>query len=296
MVRPPSTRSAMIKAWLPPTCSLTSIARMSARCARHVALDEPATPPARTRRGARGRDRRSSRGYLPLTPTVVIERVKTPTGEMVLSRRGQDFSIRVGSVELMNTRYHASEDALGRSACERLAAVRAPRVLIGGLGLGYTLRAALDALPASALIDVIEIVPEVVRWNRSVVGHLARRPLDDHRVVVRVADVVDVIGASCAAYDAIILDVDNGPDGLSHRNRALYRRSGLAHARRALVPNGILAVWSSFESPTFTTSLREVGFATDVQSVYANGRAGSRHWIWLARRNATGKKLGEGQP
>ena len=218
-----------------------------------------------------------------MKPNVVVERVQTPAGEMVLSQRGSEFSIRLGSIELMNSRAHASEDALGRLGCEPLARQRAPRVLIGGLGLGYTLRAALDVLPAGARVDVIEIVSAVVRWNRAAVGEVARRPLEDPRVVVSVADVVDVIRASTAAYHSIILDVDNGPDGLWEDNRELYRRNGLVALRRALVPGGLLAVWSSFDSPTFTRSLRELGFSAEVRAMRANGRKGSRHWIWLAR-------------
>ncbi|MBS1122459.1 MAG: Spermine synthase [Deltaproteobacteria bacterium] len=216
-----------------------------------------------------------------MIPNVVLERVDTPDGEMVLSQRGRDFSIRVRGVELMNSRSHGSEDELGRITCQPLADRTAPRVLIGGLGLGYTLRAALDVLPSNARLDLVEIMPAVVRWNRAVVGALASHPLDDPRVTVIEADVGLVIGRSTAHYDAILLDVDNGPDGILETNAALYRRTGLERAHAALTPRGVLAVWSSFDSPTFTLWLRQVGF--DVELVRSN-QHGARHFVWLARR------------
>ncbi len=215
-----------------------------------------------------------------MIPNVVIERVSTPDGEMVLSRRGADFSIRVRGVDLMNSRIHGSEDELGRITCEPLRSRPAPHVLIGGLGLGYTLRAALDVLPAGARVDIVEIIPDVVRWNRNLVGELANHPLADPRVTVIEADVALVIARSKARYDAILLDVDNGPDGILEGNAALYKRTGLERARAALVADGVLAVWSSFDSPTFTTWLRQVGFA--VELVRSN-QHGARHFVWLAR-------------
>jgi spermidine synthase len=216
-----------------------------------------------------------------LIPNVVIERVASPLGEMVLSRRDNDFSIRVAGVELMNSHNHASEDELGRIATAPLANHAAPRLLVGGLGLGYTLRAALDTLPATAQVEVAELVPEVVRWNRTVLGFLAGNPLDDPRVRVIEADVAHVIAGATAHYDAIVLDVDNGPDGLAKTNAVLYQRAGLATARSALVPGGVLAVWSSFASPTFTTWLAETGFTARVERIRAHG---ATHYIWLARR------------
>lgn len=206
---------------------------------------------------------------------------------MVLSRRGEDFYIRVGSVELMNSRNHGSEDELGKRAGELVREVRAPRLLVGGLGLGYTLRAALEALPPAASVDVVELVPAVVRWNRTVVGALARHPLADPRVTVIEDDVARVIAASPAGrYHAILLDVDNGPDEVFDKNAALYRRAGLIAARAALGPRGVLAVWSSFESATFTRWLRDVGFDVEVARIRAAYRGGPRHYIWFARRPA----------
>lgn len=209
---------------------------------------------------------------------VTVERVATPAGEMTLSRRGDEFSIRVRGVELMSSRSHHSEDELGRRACAMIRDVAKPRVLIGGLGMGFTLRAALDS--CAGAIDVVELVPEVVRWNRTLLADLAGRPLEDPRVTVIEDDVGRVIDKA-TGYHAIILDVDNGPDELFASNAKLYRRNGLVAAFRALVPGGVYAAWSSFESNTFTAWLREVGFDVVVERIKAHG---SRHVIWLARR------------
>jgi spermidine synthase len=214
-------------------------------------------------------------------PTIVVDRTAVPGGELVLSRRGDEWSIRVRRVELMNSRTHGSEDELGRMTCARIAGRTAPRVLVGGLGFGFTLRATLDALDAAARVDVVEIVPAIVRWNRELLGDLAKHPLADPRVTVIEADVAEVIRAAHGTYDAILLDTDNGPDGVYDGNAGLYKRAGLAAAHAALVPGGVLAVWSAFESPTFTSWLRGVGFTVDLQGVRA---AGARHYIWFARR------------
>ena len=213
-----------------------------------------------------------------MIPRVVIERVDTPAGEMVLARRGNEFSIRVRGVELMNSHSHASEDELGRLACTLVRPGAAPRVLIGGLGLGYTLRAMLDG--CTAALDVVELVPAVVRWARTITADLSGRALDDPRVTMIEDDVAKVIARSPARYVAIVLDVDNGPDELFEPNAKLYKRNGLAAARRALVPGGSLVVWSSFESPTFSRWLREVGFVVEVVRHTAQG---ARNFIWLAR-------------
>lgn len=220
-------------------------------------------------------------------PVVVVERVPTPGGEMVLSRRGDEFAIRVGGVQLMSSRSHDSEDELGRRAGAFVRSVRAPRMLVGGLGLGFTLRAALEALPPTARVEVVEIVPAVVRWNRTILGGLAGNPLDDPRVSVIEGDVGRVIaGSPPGRYDAILLDVDNGPDEIFERNGALYRRAGLIAAHAALAPGGVLAVWSAFESPTFTRWLREVGFTVEVALIRSAQRRGPRHYIWFAQRAA----------
>ena len=221
-----------------------------------------------------------------MKPNVTIERVDSPLGEIVLTRRGEDYSIRVNGIELMSSRNHQSEDELGRIACAQLKSLVAPRVLVGGLGLGYTLRATLDALPAGAHVDVVELVPEVVRWNRTIFGGLARHPLDDPRVRVIDGDVASVIAKPDRPYNAILLDVDNGPAGIAKRNDGLYRRAGLLAARAALLPGGLLAVWSSFESPTFTSWLQSCGFTVEVEKVRTWHGGGAIHWIWLARSTA----------
>jgi spermidine synthase len=215
--------------------------------------------------------------------TVVLERVKTPIGEMTLSQHGADFAIRVGGMELMSSRNHVSEDEFGRLGCGLVRDLGAPRVLVGGLGLGYTLRASLDLLPPTAHVDVAELVPEVVRWNREVYGGLAGHPLDDPRVHVIQEDVARVIGRAAgpqgARYDAILLDVDNGPDGVGQYNDALYRRTGVAMARAALSATGVLAVWSSFDSTTFTQWLHGAGFYVEIRRIRARG---ALHFVWLA--------------
>ena len=217
-----------------------------------------------------------------MVPRVVIERVAVPGGELVLARRGTEYSIRVGGIELMNSRDHGSEDELGRQTATRLTRP-GPHVMIGGLGMGFTLRAALDALPADARVDVVEIVPAIVRWNRGELGPLANEPLADPRVTVIEADVAEAI-RTARDLDAIILDVDNGPDAVYEGNAALYKGKGLAAARAALAPGGWLAVWSSFPSKTFTTWLREVGFAVDLVTMKSKYKSGPTHYVWFAQR------------
>jgi len=217
-----------------------------------------------------------------MVPRVVIERVAVPGGELVLSRRGTEYAIRVGGIELMNSRDHGSEDELGRQTAARLTRPK-PHVMIGGLGMGFTLRAALDALPADARVDVVEIVPAIVRWNRGELAPLAKEPLADPRVTVIEGDVAEAIRTG-RDHDAIILDVDNGPDAVYEGNAALYKRKGLAAARAALAPGGWLAVWSSFQSKTFTTWLREVGFAVDLVTMKSKFKSGPTHYVWFAQR------------
>ena len=221
-----------------------------------------------------------------MVPTVVIEKVVSPNGgAMVLSQRGDEFVIRVDGIELMGSRNHGSEDALGRLACGAVLNQAAPHVLIGGLGLGYTLRAALDTLGPDAKVEVIELVADVIRWNQTVLGHLAQQPLLDPRVTLVNADVADVLAKASQRYDAIVLDVDNGPDALTQdSNVALYRLKGLQMIYRALRPGGTLAVWSGFPSKTFTAWLGKAGFATRCETIRSQFRGGMRHYIWFATR------------
>ena len=204
---------------------------------------------------------------------------------MRLMKRGDEFSIRVGSTELMNNRLSGSERALATLTCARLRDPARARVLIGGLGMGFTLRAALDALGPEARVVVAELVPAVAAWARGPLAHLFGESLDDPRVELRVEDVSRTIQSGPARHDAILLDVDNGPDGLTSRaNDRLYDIWGLKRARWALRPEGILAVWSGRPDRRFKARLGRAGFAVEEARVRANGASGRRHVLWLARR------------
>jgi spermidine synthase len=208
-------------------------------------------------------------------------------GELRLFSRDDEFAIRIagGQGDLMNSRTHGSEDALGTLACEPWHDKQAPRILIGGLGMGFTLAAALLSLPADAIVVVAELVPGVVRWNHDVLGGCAGHPLTDQRVRVENADVGELINRASGAYDAILLDVDNGPEALTHpENDHLYSFQGLQAAYNALRDSGVLAVWSASAAPRFASRLRKVGFSVDERRVRAHRGKGSRHVIWLATR------------
>lgn len=203
---------------------------------------------------------------------------------MTLERDGAHVVIRVGERTLMSSDVHDSEDEFGRIVAAAVAGVAKPRVLIGGLGLGFTLRATLDGLPDKARVDVAELMPEVAGWNQGEHGDYAGRPLEDRRVKLIIDDVAAVIARSEGIYDAISLDVDNGPNALTQAsNENLYRRSGLARAKTALKPGGVLAVWSSFPSRTFTKSLEVVGKVKLVRTTPAFS-GGPRYYIWLATK------------
>ncbi|MSP58783.1 MAG: hypothetical protein EXR72_00295 [Myxococcales bacterium] len=209
-------------------------------------------------------------------------------GELVLHHRDGEFVIRVGGRELMSSRGSHSEEELAREAIARLpphGGAGGPRLLIGGLGMGFTTRAALDALPACAEVVVAEIVPAVVLWNRGPIAHLAGRPLEDARTRVELADVARVIAGTRVRFDAILLDVDNGPHGLTRKaNHLLYSEAGLASARRALRPGGLLAVWSASPDEAFARRLRRAGYQTDTVAVAARGGAGGpKHTIFFGR-------------
>jgi spermidine synthase len=205
--------------------------------------------------------------------------------EMTLARRGGEHSIRVHGGVLMTSRSHGSEEKLAERGCAGLDTLPCARVLVGGLGMGCTARAALAALRPDAVVDVVELVGAVVRWNRELIGHLADAPLLDPRVRVIEGDVADVIGTAREHYDAILLDVDNGPEAFTSRdNRHLYSREGLRRAREALRQNGVLAIWSMFESRAFTARLREADLETRLVRVHANGDSNGLHSLWLGRR------------
>jgi len=205
----------------------------------------------------------------------------------VLYQRGNEFSIRVDGRELMTSSACHSEREMARLALERLGGRDArPRLLIGGLGMGFTARAALDALPSGAHVVIAEIAPAVVAWNRGPLGHLAANPLEDRRVRVEMRDVGRVIAEAAACFDAILLDVDNGPRGLAREaNQGLYTGAGLAAARRALRSGGLLVVWSASPDGRFEKRLREAGYAAESLQVPARGpgAAGTRHTIFFGR-------------
>ena len=221
-----------------------------------------------------------------MVPRILIDSAEVPGGggELRLIQRGTEYSIMLGGNELMNSRMSGSEEALATLACGRIVARERPALLIGGLGMGFTLRAALAVLGNRAEVEVAEIVPAVVRWAHGPLAHIHGSSLTDPRVQVVEADVGELIDASRGRYDAILLDVDNGPDGLSrHLNNRLYTMRGLARARAALRPGGVLAIWSAASDRSFTERLRRAGFAVEQAVVRANaGRSGARHVIWLA--------------
>jgi spermidine synthase len=205
-------------------------------------------------------------------------------GELRLMQRGDEFSIMAGPVALMNSRRSSSEETLAEAACDRLAGRRACRLLIGGYGMGFTLRAALARLDADAQVTVAELAPMVIDWARGPMAGLTAGCLDDRRVRIHLGDVGDVIAGSRARFDAILLDVDNGPDGFSrHANHRLYDPAGLKAARNALRPGGLLAVWSAAPDPAFTARLTRAGFAVEEIAARANKGRGGRHVIWIAR-------------
>lgn len=223
-----------------------------------------------------------------MIPWVVLDTAKLPdgSGELRLKRRGGEFSIMLGSNELMNSRLSGSEEALAVLVRERLGNRTKPRILIGGLGMGFTLRAALAAWGADARIEVAELMPAVVAWARGPMAEVFAGCLEDPRVTITVSDVRRLIAAAPAGYDAILLDVDNGPEGLTvAANDALYDEAGLWQAQAALHPGGILAVWSQGPEHRFTQRLRRAGFAVEELTVRASrSRRGRKHVIWLAAR------------
>ena len=227
-----------------------------------------------------------------MTPWELIDTAMVPGGggEMRLMRRGHEFIIWLGPIALMGSRAGQSEEVLARLGCAGLATVAAPRVLIGGLGMGFTLRETLTLLGPGAAVTVAELVPAVVAWGRGPLAALHAGSLDDPRVTIHEGDVGALIrraaaGGAAARYDAILLDVDNGPDGLTRQgNDALYTAGGLNTAFAALRPGGTLAVWSSEPDERFTARLKRAGFAVEVATPRAHGKRGIRHVVWVARR------------
>ena len=218
-----------------------------------------------------------------MEPWREISRAKTETGDtLVLREKAGVFEIRCNGWDLMSNRAHASEERMAREALAVIADRPAPRILIGGLGMGFTLRAALDAAPADARIEIAEIAPEIVAWNRGPLAPLAGRPLDDSRATVRTGDVADIMGQG-RPWDAILLDTDNGPGAVMLAgNAALYAREGLARARAALAPGGVLALWSADRSARFEALLADEGLSWRlVETPAASGRAEPLHAIYF---------------
>jgi spermidine synthase len=224
-----------------------------------------------------------------MIPWLQIDTARVPGAdvELRLMRRGADFSMMLGPNELMNSRLSGSEEALATLACRRIEAVKRPNLLIGGLGMGFTLRAALAVLGTDAGITVAELVPAVIAWARGPMASIFAESLNDPRASILNADVIEVIRSHPSAFDAILLDVDNGPEGLIRKaNDALYDLKGLKAIRRALRPGGVLAVWSSGPNPAFSKRLRDAGFDVNEVAVRATAkRSGARHVIWFATKS-----------
>jgi len=202
--------------------------------------------------------------------------------DMKLYQRGDEYSIKTGYSELMNSRMHSSEDILAELGCKNLQHKADAHVLIGGLGMGFTLAETLKHTHKQANITVAELVPAVVEWNQSHLAELAGNPLQDNRVSIFQGDVGQLIRESNHTFDAILLDVDNGPEGLTRQeNGALYSLNGLKAAKKALKPQGTFAVWSAFPEPRFTKRMKQAGFQTKEVPCRAHGKKGSKHMIWL---------------
>jgi spermidine synthase len=225
-----------------------------------------------------------------MIPWKQIDTARVPGAEVELRlmQRGGEFSMKLGQNELMNSRLSGSEEALATLACRRLEAVKAPHLLIGGLGMGFTLRAALAVLGPKARITVAELVPAVIAWAKGPMAEIFGDSLTDPRASILAADVIEVIQSHASAFDAILLDVDNGPEGLIRKsNDALYTPKGLQAIRRTLRPGGVLAVWSSGPHPHFTKRLRDAGFDVNEVGVRATTRrSGAHHIIWFATKPA----------
>jgi spermidine synthase len=221
-------------------------------------------------------------------PFELLGQTLSPDGTaMKLIRRGDEYIILVDGAILMSSRMHGSEEALATLACQRVRTLEQPSVLIGGLGMGFTLRAALDLLPEDATVVVAELVPGVVEWNRGPLGPFAKHPLKDKRVRVETGDVVVTLSSCLGQFDAVLLDVDNGPTAFTAANNAgLYDNRGIAAAHAALKTEGVLAVWAAQDDRKFQQRLRDGGF--DVQVRRPRGRlkkGGLRHTIFLSHKS-----------
>jgi len=222
-----------------------------------------------------------------MIPWEEIDRAEIPGSdeEVTLRRRGSEFSIRTKETELMNSRLHGSEEALAELTCKRDGKSNL-KILIGGLGMGFTLAAAIKKSDPETHITVSELIPAVVKWNIDHLGHLAGNPLNNPRVNLKTEDVAKTIGQKESVWDVILLDVDNGPEGLTRKaNDQLYNKSGLKTLFFALCPQGILGIWSAKEDNAFTQRLKQSGFMVQTKSISARkSKKNKRHTIWIAKK------------
>ncbi|MFT4631166.1 MAG: spermidine synthase [Candidatus Pseudothioglobus sp.] len=224
-----------------------------------------------------------------MIPATLIGTANIPNngGELRLTQRENDFSIRLKGVggELMNSRVHSSELALAELGCAHIQEMQNAKVVVGGMGMGFTLAAALKAVSIDSSVVVAELVPEVIEWNKGPLGECAGRPLDDDRVLIHLGDVAELFTTKQASYDAVLLDVDNGPESFTQAdNSRLYSAESLQAIRLALKPGGMLAIWSAWHDPKFTLQLKKASFKVQTKTVRAHKGKGSRHTIYLARR------------
>src|SRR5690554_38472 len=222
-----------------------------------------------------------------MKPWITLDSTTLPDrGELVLQKRDQEYVLRADGVELMTSRAHGSEDALGTRGVAPIARRPNARVLIGGLGMGFTLRAALDALGPDASVFISELLPAVVAWNRGPLSQLADSPLDDPRVTLLEGDVAEHITRTQTRFDAILLDVDNGPEALTAQaNDGLYGPAGLERAFHALTSGGVLGVWSVSDDQAFSRRLKKARFQIKRHAAFAAGERGRRHLVWIATRS-----------
>ena len=211
-------------------------------------------------------------------------------GVLKLTQRDKEFSIHLTGVrgELMNSRVHSSEEALSELGCAHITSKENALVLVGGLGMGFTLAAALKAVTPSSKVTVAELIPEVVEWNKGPLGECAGRPLDDKRTEVYIGDVIELFRNKPQSFDAILLDVDNGPEGFTHAdNTGLYSMNTLQAIHQTLRVGGVLGIWSAWNDPQFTTRLKKARFKVDTRTVRAHKGKGSRHTIYLAKKTTS---------
>ncbi len=224
-----------------------------------------------------------------MKPWQLLGETHAPDGTLLtLMLRDREHVIFAGGKILMSSRMHGSEEALATFACTRARTLESPCVLVGGLGMGFTLRATLDLLPPTAAVVVAELIPAVIEWNRGALGPLAGHPMNDPRVVVETGDVSQSLRSARDRFDAVLLDIDNGPDAFtSSTNVDVYSDAGIAAIRRSLKANGIVAVWSAWEDRKFEQRLRYAGFAVETHRVRARlKQGGPKHTIFLGRRGA----------